>query len=354
MKIFNTKKGLLSADTIAEVRRALDNGAIIGFPTETVYGVGCLVSQPQAIDAIYEIKNRATNKPMSLHISSPDIVSKYITHFPPFYEAFVQRFWPGPVTLIMGDAHGNTVGFRYPDCPIALQLIDSCGGEIFATSANVSGDISPQTASDIIEAFGERIDVVIDDGRCKYSCDSTIVLVEQNVPTIIREGAIGFEVQAFFDEWVRAERTNANERHIVFVCTGNTCRSPMGEGWLKWYIEKKKQSDHFFVESCGVYAYDGMPASEGAVKRMKKEGIDITSHRSQAMTRHILESADVIFCMSYAHKKAIMDMCPSAEERVIVLDVADPIGFGDMVYNGCFDAIEKGVMEHLDSVMQGI
>ncbi|MBN1493230.1 MAG: threonylcarbamoyl-AMP synthase [Candidatus Omnitrophica bacterium] len=349
---FETTNGVLQDKEVQQIVTALKQGAVIAFPTETVYGIGCLVDQSPAIDKIYAIKDRKSSKPLSLHISSRDIVQKYIKRVPTYFGAFVAAFWPGPVTAILYDEQKQTAGFRYPDCPVALQLIEACGGKIFATSANVSGARSPISANDVINSFGSVIDILVDGGTTRFKTDSTVVILSDDGGDIVRRGANAEGVQDFFNALHTPQKDTRPMKHILFVCTGNTCRSPMGEGWLRWYL-KSIGKDHLFqVESCGVYACDGMTASSGSLNKMKQEGIDIAAHRSQSVSRSMIERADVIFCMSFVHKKEILNFAPKAEDKIVVLNVDDPIGFGGDVYQNCFNNIVTGIKEHLDIILK--
>jgi tRNA threonylcarbamoyl adenosine modification protein (Sua5/YciO/YrdC/YwlC family) len=354
MKKYTVTNGILSASDTENIVAAMQNGAVLAFPTETVYGIGCLIEHKAAIDKIYAIKDRNSSKPLSVHISSRDVVRKYIRRLPPYFDEFVKTFWPGPVTGILFDANKKTVGFRYPDHQIALQVIAACGGEIFATSANLSGAPSPVTADEVLAAFGGIIDIVIDNGITRYQQDSTVVMLNDNGGDILRRGARGEEVKNYFERLKQPKKKDAAMKHVLFVCTGNTCRSPMGEGWLKWYLKSIGKDSLFHVESCGVYACDGMTASSGSLQRLRKEGIDLSEHRSQSVSRAMIKRADVIFCMSLVHKKEIVDLAPEADEKVIVLNVDDPIGFGGDVYDRCFQAIVGGIKEHIDEVLRGM
>ncbi|MFC1809656.1 L-threonylcarbamoyladenylate synthase [Candidatus Omnitrophota bacterium] len=354
MKTFTTTNGVLRSKELEEIIPLLNQGAIIAFPTETVYGIGCLIDKQNAIDKIYAIKDRESTKPLSLHISSPEVVNKYIDNFPPYFERFVQEFWPGPVTGILFNQENKTVGFRYPDSEVALQLIAACGGEIFATSANVSGKTSPISAEDVLKHFSDVVEILIDDGPTRYQTDSTVVLLNHNNGDIVRKGARAQDVVNFFQKSKEPAEENNKKRHVLFVCTGNTCRSPMGEVWLKSYLKSVHKEHLFHIESCGIYACDGMSASSGSVDRMQQEGIDLSLHKSQTVSRSMVERANIIFCMSYAHKKEILNIMPEAESKVIVLNVDDPIGLGGQVYDNCFQDIVEGIKEHIETILEGI
>lgn len=143
------------------------------------------------------------------------------------------------------------------------------------------------------------------------------------------------------------------KRFILFVCTGNTCRSPMGEAWLRWHLTNTNQIHGFEIQSCGVYAMEGMSASDGSVTCLANQNIDLSGHRSKPADASLVVAADVIFCMSLSHQRALFDNYSVGEEKVIVLNVSDPIGFGLQVYQDCFDQIVAGVQANMNKVIEG-
>ena len=142
----------------------------------------------------------------------------------------------------------------------------------------------------------------------------------------------------------------SDPKYILVVCTGNTCRSPMGEAWLNHLLKQKGYED-YWVDSCGVYAAIGMGASGGAVRRMEQEGIDLSRHQSKPITEEMIDKAHLIFCMSPEHEHVILQTRPDAAEKIIVLNVSDPIGYSDQVYDECFQNIAAGINEHIGQLI---
>lgn len=187
-----------------KITRAAENlrkGGVVAFPTETVYGLGADISQPEAIKKIFEIKGRPYNHPLIVHFAKLAELDFWARNIPQKALILAEHFWPGPLTLILPkskhvplNATGgqNTVGLRIPRHPIALQLLTELGSHkaIAAPSANRFGFISPTTADHVKETFGDSIDIILDGGHCEVGLESTIVSCLDNEITVLRPGGI--------------------------------------------------------------------------------------------------------------------------------------------------------------------
>ena len=132
----------------------------------------------------------------------------------------------------------------------------------------------------------------------------------------------------------------SKKKHILVVCTGNTCRSPMAEGWLRFELHRLGLDKTVEVSSCGVFARKGVPASFESDVVMKNEAIDISRHKSKPLTRELIDSVTHIIVMSEEHRQAILDLYPETVDRIRVLGIEDPIGQDLQIYKDCFDAIK--------------
>ena len=196
----SVKVSNVNAPIIADAARLIQTGELVAFPTETVYGLGANGLDPDACKKIFAVKGRPSDKPLSLHVSSVEMIDG-IACITPIAERLIKTFLPGPLTLILKKkslvpdevTRGlSTVGIRMPDNDIALALIDAAGVPIAAPSANLSGHRSPTTAQEVLNELDGRIPLILDGGACRLGISSTIVDVATG--KILRAGSITVEM----------------------------------------------------------------------------------------------------------------------------------------------------------------
>jgi L-threonylcarbamoyladenylate synthase len=178
---------------------ALRDGELVAFPTETVYGLGADASNPDAIHRIFEVKGRPATHPLIVHIDHPRAIDRWVLAVPDSARLLAERYWPGPMTLVLRRAPAvdpaitggqDTIAVRVPAHPVALQLLRAFGSGIAAPSANRYGHVSPTRAEHVREEFGDDVRFVLDGGDCKIGLESTIVSCVDDVPRVLRPGAI--------------------------------------------------------------------------------------------------------------------------------------------------------------------
>jgi len=176
---------------IKEAAKVLKKGGLVIFPTETVYGIGALYGNAEAVTRIYEVKKRPKNKPLTVHISNLSTIKSLGCEIPHLAGLLMKKFWPGPLTIILNTSDKKkTIAFRMPDGEIAKSFIEMCGGAIVAPSANISGNKAPISAEGALRDLGGKVDVVIDGGPTKIRSESTIIDASAFPYSVIREGAI--------------------------------------------------------------------------------------------------------------------------------------------------------------------
>jgi len=180
----------------------LRQGGLVAYPTDTVYGLGASASLPQAIERIYAVKERPRNLPLPLLLADISQITEVAESVPTIAWSLIHTFLPGALTLVVYKSSsvpdiitggGTTVAIRVPAHPVPIALIEGLGVPIVGTSANISGRPSPLTAEEVHSQLGDRVDLIIDGGRCPGGKESTVVDVTGETPVILREGAISRE-----------------------------------------------------------------------------------------------------------------------------------------------------------------
>lgn len=188
--------------SIEHAAQELRNGGVVAFPTETVYGLGADATNALAVAKIFEIKKRPHFDPLIIHVGEKDWISRYTETVPPKAARLIERFWPGPLTIILRKnslipdivtAGLSTVGIRMPSHPVALNLIRLLGRPIAAPSANPFGYMSPTRASHVAKMFRDQPLTVLDGGNSSYGIESSIVSVSDDTARLHRHGAISLE-----------------------------------------------------------------------------------------------------------------------------------------------------------------
>lgn len=187
---------------IDEAVEALRAGQLVAFPTETVYGLGADARADAAVRRVFAAKGRPADHPLIVHLGSVDEVDAWATDVPDAARALLERFSPGPLTVILKRAEGvsdvvtggqPTVGLRVPDHPVALALLRAFGSGIAAPSANRFGSVSPTTAAHVALELGDRVALILDGGPCRVGIESTIVDFSGDAPALLRPGGLDVE-----------------------------------------------------------------------------------------------------------------------------------------------------------------
>ena len=192
----------LTAVDVEQAAAILRRGGLLGIPTETVYGLGANGLDTEAVAHIFEAKGRPQDNPLILHVPSAEWLERYCQHIPDAAYTLAERFWPGPLTMILErkpvvpdvvTAGLDTVGMRCPAHPVCRAIIAAAGVPVAAPSGNTSGRPSPTNMADMLEDMEGKIDGIVDGGPCSVGVESTIIDLTEQPPRLLRPGGVTLE-----------------------------------------------------------------------------------------------------------------------------------------------------------------
>ncbi|HEX5104452.1 MAG TPA: Sua5/YciO/YrdC/YwlC family protein [Pirellulaceae bacterium] len=359
------------SDAVHRAVQALVEGKVVALPTETVYIAAASALSESAVQRLLNLRSGQLEGPATLAVRSTEEVLDYVPQLPPIGQRLARRCWPGPVTMQLADAHpdsaihrlpkqsraaivpGGQIQVRVPAHELVLRILRLLKGPVVMVGARYANDPDAVTAADVVSRLGEHVDVVLDDGRCKFAQRSSIVRVNDHGFEVLRPGVLS-----------EANLKRLASLMIVLVCTGNTCRSPMAEVLLKKQIAERlgcrmEELDDrgVVVMSAGTSAAPGGRAAPEAIQAMQGRGLDLTQHESQPISSRVVRFADLILTMTKSHRDAIVGQWPDAEPRVFTLspgnDISDPVGGPLELYRRCADQLDASLADWVDKLPLG-
>ncbi len=310
----------------------------------------------EAVKRIYRIKERPETKPFTAFVKDIELLRNIGEYSHPGVENLIKRFMPGPLTIIMkakSDAPApivsdeGKVGVRIPDHPIIKEILARVDFPLASTSANVSGKHPLFSFKDVKRILGDKVDYVVEedaDGKLP----STVLDVSENVPVLNRKGPVSLlDIEETLGDEIKFSEDLILD--IIFLCTGNTCRSPMAA----WILKNKLDEDLILnveVVSRGTDASSGMPMNEFAVEVLRERGYRVGPHFSQRLTESDIKAADIIYCMEKYHLNKVKDMSEKNVARMFSPDgeeVPDPIGHQLSFYKIVVEMIEHTIEKHI-------
>jgi L-threonylcarbamoyladenylate synthase len=325
--------------SLREALNILRRGGVIAVPTDTVYGLVARGDRDDSVSKIYKIKGRPPEKPLVLFLSSVSQLEK-IAFLDEVIRKVANTFWPGPLTLVLKAkseapqhlvSRKGKIGVRIPNHPLILEILQSIDFPLASTSANPSGEPPVSKREEVSNTLGSSVDLILGD-RAKGEPPSTVVDVSVDPPILLRKGPISIrELEGIMGkEIVLGDELVFT---VLFVCTGNTCRSPMAEAILKNLLPEEvlKRVEIF---SKGTDAPLGMPVSKEVEIVLQELGIELQEHYSALLRREDVKKADLILCMENYHISVVKSM--GGEAKALLLggedEIQDPIGLSLSIY----------------------
>jgi protein-tyrosine phosphatase len=355
--------------TLHDAAQALANGRLVAFMLETGYAVAACGLLPAAVEQLVDVPDRESCGPAALLLNSACAMADWAPHLSAAAIRLSRRCWPGPVQFVLktgsdggiasrldpdvrrvacrdGDLH-----LRVPAHEAIRQTSRLLPGFLVLAETTIGAGQNSSAAESLDVRYGDRLAMIVEDGPQPYDRPASIVRLHENGWELVREGAL-----------TALALQELSARMIVFVCTGNTCRSPLAEALCKKLLAERCNCAveelprrGFVALSAGLSAAPGCRAAPEAIAIAREHGVDLEGHATRLVTAALLRQADHVFAMTASHLRAIAMHLPGASGWIQLLsprgdDISDPIGGDGATYKECAEQILQCLTERLAAI----
>ncbi len=326
-----------NAEIYQKIAGVLNKNGVVVIPTDTIYGVIADGTSSAAVEKLRRLTN-SDEKPFTYFMSR----NRFADYAVITKRKIIDYFVPGPITIILKKnpiaklpAAIENIGLRIPDSGFVINFLDYYKKPVAVTGANISGEPVLETAYEIAEKF-PQIELIIDAGSL-VGKPSTVLDLTGPIPVLRRKGVVPLlQIEKIYGRRIKLDPSL--KFGLLFVCSGNSCRSPMAAGIIRTMLNAK----YVDIKSAGTSAIDGVPASLNAQAIVQEFGGDISAHRTKYLTRELVAQADLILVMEFKHYETVLELAPDAAVKTFLLkeykrrtkynQVSDPVGQDIDVY----------------------